>query len=260
MFSKAISDLVRGTRMMDVWLYQAYHEMTAKYKRTFFGSFWIAGSMIATSLSLAIVFGGLFGQTLKEALPFIMSGILVFTTCGFIVNEAQELFVGNGGIIKNNAFPFTYYVFEGLAKSYLTLLHNAVVYYVAMALIGALVMPDWIVIVGLAVNFAIIFCWSTLIGMMSARFRDMRFMMPYIGQLLFFMTPIFWKASSLSGPRQMVATFNPFYGMLEIIRSPLMGQPIPTICWINSLTFLVVGIIAWLIFFPIYRKKIPFWV
>jgi len=114
---KAFADLSNGLGLSHVWVRQAYHAISAKYKRMVLGSLWISGAMVASSVSMAIVFGGIFGQVLKVALPLIMAGLLTYAMIVFPLSEAPEApeaFVGNSTIIVNYAYPFTYFIFEAV--------------------------------------------------------------------------------------------------------------------------------------------------
>lgn len=108
---KAFADLSNGLGLSHVWVHQAYHAISAKYKRMVLGSLWISGAMVVSSASMAIVFGGIFGQDLKVALPLTMAGLLTYAMIVFPLSEAPEPFVGNSTIIVNHAYPFTYFIF-----------------------------------------------------------------------------------------------------------------------------------------------------
>ncbi len=41
---------------------------------------------------------------------------------------------------------------------------------------------------------------------------------------MFFITPVIWKMEMLPG-RALLLDLNPFYYLVEIVRSPLMGNP-----------------------------------
>lgn len=260
MLGKAFKDLKSGLAMRHVWLHQAYHELTVKYKRTILGSLWVSGSMAFTSVAVAIVFGGLFGQSLQEALPYIMAGNMAAGLAFYIISDATELYVGASSIIRNHAYPYTYYAFESVTRVFFLFLHNLVVYYIAMAIVGALAVPHWSLILGLPIILLIMVVWGMLTGMVAARFRDLRFLLPYISQLMFFLTPIYWHAENLRGWRSYIAYGNPFYGLVEIVRAPLMGKAAIAHNWYVSLSVLGVGILLWLIFFSAFRRRIPFWV
>ncbi len=256
---KGIRDLVNGAKLYHVWLYQAYYELSAKYKRTILGSLWITSNMIFTSLAVAIVFGSIFGRNLQEVLPYMMAGNLVGTTALFVLYEAPEMYIGSGGIIKNHAYPFTYFAFEGVSRKIILFFHNLVAFYIAMFIIGAASIPHWSIILGLPLLCIGLLTWGTLIGMLSARFRDLRFLLPNLGHLLFFMTPIYWHYELLKD-NHWIADLNPLYAMVSIVRMPLLGVPPSDQNWAMAFGICALGVILWLIFFSMFRRRIPFWV
>jgi ABC-type polysaccharide/polyol phosphate export permease len=260
MFEKAIKDLIAGALLYRVWLYQAYHELTVKYKRTILGSLWVSGSMVATSLAVSIVFGGLFGQSLEKMLPYCMGGLLAANLCFFAVTDSGETLMSTSGIIRNHAYPFTYYIFEHMCRLFFLFLHNLAVYIVLMIILGTLKIPHWSILLGLPLVFIYMFTWGMLTAMLSARFRDMRYLLPYIGQLLFFLTPLYWFSKDLSGWRTLIVDINPFFALVQLIRAPLLGEAPTMHNWMMAGGVCATGIVLWLIFFSAYRRKIPFWV
>lgn len=260
MLTKAIADLNAGVSLYRMWIFQAYHNLSSRYKRTVLGSLWIASGMVSISLCISVMVGVLMGQNLTQVLPYIMGGILCFQFAGYIVMNAPEVFVANGGVIKNHAYPYTYYVFEGVANSFMQFLHNLVVYLIILALLGQLKIPHWSLVFGLLVVLVSMFTWGSVIGLLAARFRDMRFMVPFIGNLLFYLTPIMWHPEQMTGEKVFVALLNPFYGLVDIIRAPLMGMAPASMAWEVALVTMFTGIVAWLISFSLFRRRIPFWV
>jgi ABC-2 type transport system permease protein/lipopolysaccharide transport system permease protein len=256
----SVKDMEAALRLYRIWVYQGYHSVASKYRRSLLGSFWIAGSLVATSLSLAIVFGGIFGQPMREFLPYITSGLLVWAVISMPLTEGPETFIGSAHIIKNHAYPLSYYAFEMIARNFITLLHNVLVFVVLSLCVRTLAPVHWTFLPGMVLTYAIIVFYSTLAGMLGARFRDVRFIFPYLAQLLFFITPIFWKAELIHGPRRMIAELNPLYHVLQLMRRPLLGLPPTLDNWVNSGIVLLVGVVLWLIFFSINRRRIAFWI
>ncbi len=260
MFTKAITDLRRGLSLSHVWTHQAYHEISAKYKRTVLGSIWISGGMVATALALSIVIGGIQGQNLQDALPYVMCGILTYNLTGYILAEAPEVYMASAYIIKNHAYPFTYYSLESITRTFFVFGHNLIAYYLVLAILQRFAIPDWSIIVALPVVYVNSLVWGTIASMLSARFRDMRFLLPFMSQIVFFVTPVFWHPDHMQGWRANIVRFNPFYGLMEIVRSPLMGHSAPAAAWILALSSVVVGLLVWLFAFGSFRSKIAFWV
>lgn len=260
MVSKAIGDLQKGIGLYYVWFYQAYHDITAKYKRTVLGSLWMSGGMVVTSVSLAIIFGALFHQSLQEALPYTMAGIISFMLVGYVFGDGTEMFISAGGIIKNHAYPFTFYAFHTVCKSFITFLHNLIIFWIFMVVIGSFAIPHWSIIPGLIVALLFMFSWGMIAGMLAARFRDMRFMLPYMGQLFSMLTPIFWRTDSLHGPVLLAVNLNPVYEIIQLIRNPLQGKVASAMAWELGLGYTAAGLVLWFICFSVYRRRIPFWV
>jgi ABC-type polysaccharide/polyol phosphate export permease len=78
---------------------------------------------------------------------------------------------------------------------------------------------------------------------------------------MFYITPIIWPADLLRS-RQLswVVDFNPFYHFLEIVRAPLLGNPIAWSTWI--VVFLVtIGGFALLDFMQKrFARLVPLWI
>lgn len=257
---KAFGDLIAAAKLWKTWYYLAVQEMIGRYRRSLLGPLWIAGAMASTAISLAIVFGGLFGQSIKEFLPFVMTGVLAWTIVSLPMTEAAEVFVASGGTIKTFPFPFMFYVFRLIARSLILLAHNVVVYLICQVAISGFTGWHWTLLPGMALTYLFVLVWAPVVGLMAARFRDLRFAMPYVAQMLFFLTPIFWQPRNLVGTRGFIVTYNPFYHMVELMRQPLIGHAPDASHWIAAAAAIGVGAVIWLFTFSAFRSRIPFWV
>ncbi|WP_041658646.1 ABC transporter permease [Asticcacaulis excentricus] len=259
-FSKAISDLTRGISLSHVWIYQAYHEITAKYKRTLLGSLWNTGSMVVTALSFSIVFGALFGQDLRTFFPFVMAGIIGFNMVSHLFSEAPDVYVANGGIISNHAGPFTYYTFESVTKNFFITLHGVVVFFVVVSILGVFKIPHWSILIGFPVVLLNMATWGAVVSLAAARFKDLRFLLPYLSQLVMFLSPIMFRPDQLPEQKQFIINFNPFYPLIEMIRSPLLGTYMPLKYVPMAAGVTVLGIVVWFFAFSAFRRRIAFWI
>jgi ABC-type polysaccharide/polyol phosphate export permease len=258
--SKAINDFVKGFMRYPIWLHQAYHLLSVKYKRTFLGTLWISGNFLISSISIAFVFGSIFNQNIKAFLPFCLLGNLLGATAIWALADSTEIFMSNTHLIRNNAIPFTYYVFESLAKMMMLFFHNLLMYFIITIALSMAIIPSPIAIIGIIVLPIVLFPYGFLVAMLSARFRDLRFLLPNLAAFMFFITPIYWMPELLPASRRIIADANPVYHLISIVRLPLLNQDIANLSWIYVS---VIGLVGWLllaIFFPIYRRRIPFWV
>jgi ABC-type polysaccharide/polyol phosphate export permease len=100
---------------------------------------------------------------------------------------------------------------------------------------------------------------SLLLGLISTRFRDVP---PIVGsflQVLFFMTPIIWPAEML-GRWQAIATYNPLFAAIDVVRAPLLGVPTAETSWIILLVMTILGCGITFALFARFRSRIAYWI
>ena len=97
------------------------------------------------------------------------------------------------------------------------------------------------------------------IGMISIRYRDVNYMIGFIAQAMFMLTPVFWRRSQMPPKMQWIVTFNPFAHLLEIVRQPLLGHPALASDWIASVIFLLLCTIATVVSLTLFRRRVIFW-
>ena len=62
---------------------------------------------------------------------------------------------------------------------------------------------------------------------LSIRFRDVKFAMSFIIRMLMYSAPIVYSASSIPETYRFIYSINPIVGVIEGLRSSLLGTPIP---------------------------------
>jgi ABC-type polysaccharide/polyol phosphate export permease len=100
---------------------------------------------------------------------------------------------------------------------------------------------------------------SVLLGMISARFRDVPPIVGSVVQVVFFMTPIMWPIEAL-GRNAWWAQLNPLFAAVDVLRGPLLGQPTARYSWAILATVTLLGCVAAFAFFARFRSRIAFWV
>jgi ABC-type polysaccharide/polyol phosphate export permease len=100
---------------------------------------------------------------------------------------------------------------------------------------------------------------SILLGMLSARFRDIP---PIIGSLLqvgFLLTPVFWPIAAL-GDWVPLAAFNPIFAAIDVVRAPILGVPTEANSWIVLLGSTTLGWLITYALFVRFRMRIAYWI
>src|SRR5262245_55985878 len=105
-----IRDLYEGIVAWPMWSTVGWNDIRQRYRRSVLGPFWITLSMAVLVGSLALIYSQVFRMDLKEYLPFLCLGFIIW---GFIASAATEsctAFIESESLIKQIKIPFSVYV------------------------------------------------------------------------------------------------------------------------------------------------------
>jgi ABC-type polysaccharide/polyol phosphate export permease len=258
-FVAAINDLVAGARLAPLWWRVGIEQTVARYRRTLLGPFWLASSTLATAFSLALVFGSIFHSNLNDSFPFIMSGVVSWSITGGMLLEGSLIFFSGSGIMQVQKLPVSFHAFLQIDRMMINFAHQIVAFWVVMLLMRIFPVPHWELLISLPLVTAIAILFGIPIGMVSIRYRDVNYMISFIAQALFMLTPVFWRKGQMSSKLVWIANYNPFAHLLEIVRQPLLGHPAPLSDWIASFGFLGFSAVLAVLCLTLYRRRIVFW-
>jgi ABC-type polysaccharide/polyol phosphate export permease len=97
------------------------------------------------------------------------------------------------------------------------------------------------------------------LGLVGARFRDIEMLITSIVPLLFFISPVIYRAESLPSSLNVV-WLNPFGYMIEAVRTPLLGGAPPIQTWTVLFAMWVVGSGLTWFYQRTQGKNLAFWV
>jgi ABC-type polysaccharide/polyol phosphate export permease len=226
-FTMAFEDLRNSVHRLGLAWSLARHDVVSRYRGSILGPFWITLSMGFMVLGIGLVYANLFGISVHDFLPLVALGIVFFGTISSTITEGCDSFVSAKNMLSQTNLPMFTFVWRTVLRNVINLAHHMVIvvavliiygYWRKMSPVGAL-----IGLVFLVANAGWI---SMLVGIVSARFRDVPQVVTSIMQFAIFVTPVFWPAERLKGAKHAVLDFNPFFHMLEAVRAPLLGAPI----------------------------------
>lgn len=256
-FNMAFRDLVASIQRLGLAWSLAWHDVVSRYRGSILGPFWITLSMGLMVLGIGVVYAKLFGISVAEFLPLVALGIVFFGTISGIINEGCDTFTAAKNMLSQTSLPMFTFVWRTILRNLINLAHHMVIviavllvygYWRKMNLLGGA-----IGLVFLVANAGWI---SMLVGITSARFRDIPQVVTSIMQFAIFITPVFWPADRLQGAKHTVLDFNPFYHMLEAVRAPMMGTPIAPHTYAYLALMAVIGWSAVFSLFAVTRRRI----
>lgn len=242
----------------EIWHYRelfyffTWRDIKIKYKQTFLGFLWAVLQPLLMMLVFTLFFGhALHIQTGNIQYPvFVFSGLLLWNMFSSGLSTAATSMVNNSSIIKKIYFPRLIIPVSSILVS---------LFDFAMAFI--LFIP-LLLFYGQEPGIKSLWCWplavlltslSTLgpgawVAALNVKYRDFRYIIPFLIQILFFVTPVIYPVSMLPyDSLRYVVAMSPMFAAIELFRLPLDQAaspewPLIFISILSSVMILIWGI------------------
>ena len=254
-------DIFESLKRTDLAGTLGWQDIKQRYRRSKLGPFWLTISMGVLIGALGLVFGGIFDTPMREFLPFLAIGIIVWTYISTVINEGCTAFIESDAVIKQLPLPMFMHVMRVVWRNMVILAHNVVIIpLLFLVFLRPFDLNVLLVIPGLFLTTMSLAWIALLAGVICTRYRDLAQIIASVLQIAFYLTPIIWMPSLLAGRKgYMFLDFNPFYHLIEVIRSPLLGVAPTMTNWLVSISILIVGWIVTLIVYGKYKNRISYW-
>jgi homopolymeric O-antigen transport system permease protein len=257
----AVNDIIEGFRQNWLWIWLAHQDLRLRYRGSVLGPFWQTLTTAILIGAIGLIYAKLFHIELEDYLPSLAVGLILWQFSSGMITEGCGTFDAVRGIIQQVKLPFSSHAYRLVYRNILVLAHSFVIVPIVLMIFPHPV--EWLRLLGLIPGLVLIaingMAVSILLGMVSARFRDVPPIAANIVQVLFFVTPIMWPASAL-GEYKWLAALNPLYAAIDVIRAPLIGQPTEPYSWTILVVVTMANCAVSFLFFSRFRSRIAFWV
>lgn len=241
----------------------AWQDVRQAYRRSALGPFWLTIGMAVQILTMGLVFGLIFKTELNDYLPFLATSIIFWGLISTVVNEGAFTFISSEAMIKQLNLPHYHYVLRTVWRNYISSGHNLII--LPLVLLVFWKLPGWslfAILPGLVLLFFNLAWIVWLLGMLSARFRDMPPIISSVMTIAFYVTPVMWypKLIENNALAHLLLGLNPFYHWIQIVRLPILGQWPTFENWALASLSAGLGWIITLFAYKKYRNMISYWV
>lgn len=263
----AFGDLIEGAKQRELWFMLGLQDIKQRYRRSVLGPFWITIATGVMAAALGLLYSMLFQIPLAEFLPHVTVGLIIWNFISGAIREGSTIFIDNEGLIKQLPAPLSVHVYRLVWRQALFLGHNLIIW-----LLLILIFPrplGWqflMAIPGLALLLVNGVWVSMFFGIVATRFRDVAPLLEALTQLLFYVTPIVWTVTTLKeqggdvAQRAKIAELNPLFHYLEIVRAPMIGEPLAAYHWWVVLGCTAAGLLLAGLAMRQWRFRVSYWV
>lgn len=240
----------------DLWAYRelfailAWRDVAVQYKQSIIGIAWAVVRPLLTMIIFTVLLGRLAKLPTVGSVPYpvmVMAGMLPWFLFSTTLSQAANSLVANSNLISKVYFPR---LIVPAASAMVALVDFAVTFVLLILMMLAFgVIPDWRIL--FLPGFVILAILSSLgpallLTSMNVRYRDFRFIVPFIVQFGMYVSPVGFSSAIIPERWRLLYSINPAVGVIDGFRWCLLGGEAqlnwPGFC----LSLVVVGFFLWL--------------
>jgi lipopolysaccharide transport system permease protein len=218
--------------LIDLWQYRElayfliWRDIKVRYKQTVLGVAWAILQPLASMLVFALFFGRLAGMP-SDGVPypiFSLAALVPWALFAQGMSQAANSVVGSGELIHKVYFPRLVIPIAAVGAGLVDFLFGFLVLIAMMPFYGVLptVHVLWLpvfVLLALAASLGV----GLWLAALSARYRDVHHLIPFLTQLWFFATPVAYPSSLVPQAWRPLYGVNPMVGAIDGFRWALLG-------------------------------------
>ena len=207
-----------------------WRDVKVRYKQTVLGIGWSVLQPFLTMVVFTIFFGRL-AKVPSDGVPypvFSLAALVPWTYFATAASNGSASLVGNQHLVAKVYFPR---VLVPLAAVLMPVVDLAVSFGMLIVLMAwyhvvptpAIVALPLYALLGVLTAFAVTLWTSAL----TVRYRDVRYVLPFVIQIWLFISPVAYPASMVPERWRPLYALNPMATVVEGFRSSLLGTPAP---------------------------------
>lgn len=213
---------------LDLWRYRelfrvlAWRDLSIRYKQTIIGILWAVIRPLAAMLVFTVIFGRIAKLPADGNAPYalmVFAGILPWTFFATGLSEASNTLINNTSLISKIYFPRMIMPVATIVVAFVDFLISFLILLVLMTWYGF--MPDWRIIF-LPAFVVLVFLASVgpalWIAALNVKYRDFRFVIPFLVQLGLYLSPVGFSSSVVPEQWRLLYSFNPMVGIIDGFR------------------------------------------
>jgi len=247
---------------MDIWRYRelfyilAWRDIAVRYKQTIIGVLWAVLRPLLTMIIFVVIFGKI-AKLPSEGVPypiFVFAAMLPWTFFSSAFADASNSLIGNANLISKVYFPRLIIPAAAVIVAGVDFLISFVLLIILM--LWYQYIPDWHI---LTLPFFLLLAFLAALGSglfiaaLNVRYRDFRFVIPFIVQLGLYISPVGFSTTIIPEKYQLLYYLNPMVAVIDGFRWAISGGK--TTFNMTELTVSIIMIIILCILGILYFRK-----
>lgn len=216
----------------DIWLYRdllfflSWRDILVRYKQTVIGIAWAVLRPLITMVVFTLVFSRIAGLP-SQGVPYpllVFAGMLPWYFFSGAFTDVGNSLITNSNMISKVYFPRLIVPASTVAVSFVDFCVSFILMIMLMAWYG--VLPGWEIVF---LPFFIVATAACALGLglwcaaFNVRFRDFRYIIPFVTQLGLYISPVGFSSSIVPEKWRLLYYLNPMAPVIDGFRWALLG-------------------------------------
>ena len=201
-----------------------YYNMRSRYRKTLAGLIWVIASPIITFIVQAVVFKYILKMDIHNYPTFLLVGLLPWffisqtvTTLANSIVSMRELFLG----VKVNPLIF---ISSQVLDNFINYMIATIVLIFSLLMMNLMTLTFFQVVlffINSLVLFIFVLSLTSLISFLHVFYRDVQYIIGFVMNLAFYITPIFYQVSFVDPRYQWLVEINIFYPVISMFQNSI---------------------------------------
>ncbi|HZT82522.1 MAG TPA: ABC transporter permease [Gemmataceae bacterium] len=226
------------------WLSLVKMDLRTRYRRSVLGIGWSLLQPITMTLLLTGLFSAKFQEEAANYALYLLSGLSCWQYLTAVASQGCQCFFRGEAYIRQYPAPMAIYPLRvALGAMIHLLIALGFVAAIAVVLKGPACLGHLLgMLPGIVLLLALGWAVAALTGIATVYFNDTQHLIEVGLQLLFYATPIMYKADMLRGARVgLFVRYNPLLYILHLVRAPIVEDKVPTLTTFGVASALTLG-------------------
>ncbi|MFN4234266.1 MAG: ABC transporter permease [Bacteroidia bacterium] len=220
----------------ELWQYRelfyffTWRDVKVKYKQTVLGFAWAVLQPLFMALIFTLFLGDVIASKVELSLPypvFVLSGMILWNVFSNGLSNAANSMVNNANIIKKIYFPRLIIPMSAILVALFDFIMAFIVfipflfYYKIFFQLKAILFIPLSLLITILASFGI----GTFLSALNIKYRDFRYVIPFLIQALLFITPVIYPSNITSNIFiKWIVKINPMTSAIEAFRASFIKE------------------------------------
>jgi lipopolysaccharide transport system permease protein len=219
--------------LREFWVYRdllyflTMREVSVRYKQTALGVLWVVLQPLLAALVFAVVLGRWAHiPSSGTSYPlFVYSSMVLWNLFSQGITRAGDSIIADEKLVTKVYFPRAMIPLGAAASTWVDFAVSFALLAAALVWMGGgAVRALWLLPVAFVLTAVLTFGLGALISSLNVRYRDFRYITPFLLQIGLYLSPVVYPASLVPARWRTLYFLNPMAGLLETFRYSLFGR------------------------------------